>query len=83
MMDKRVSPSKPRLEPLSSDAHHEVEFFKRHRGDDQAQAAPGLDALLGFPVKVRARLMATLAAVAKPRRSGSLAGASGKRCTAI
>lgn len=65
-----MSLSKPRVEPLSSDAHHEVEFFKRHRGDDQAQAAPGLDALLGFPVKVRARLLATLAAVAKapPKR---------------
>ena len=49
---------------------HEVEFFKRQCDYDSAEAAPGLDALLGFPVKVRARLLATLAAVAKapPKR---------------
>lgn len=60
-----MSRSKPPVEPLPSDAPHEVEFFKRHRNYDSAEAAPGLDALLGFPVKVRARLLATLAAVAK------------------
>ncbi|WP_202909687.1 hypothetical protein [Mycobacteroides abscessus] len=60
----------PQVEPLPSDAPHEVAFFKRHRNDDRAQAAPGLDALLGFPVKVRARLLATLVSVAKtpPKR---------------
>lgn len=54
----------PKVEPLSSDAIHEVVFFKRHRSDDAAQNSPGLNALLGFPVNVRARLLATLAAVA-------------------
>lgn len=65
-----MSRSKPPVELLSLDAPHEVEFFKRHRDDDSAEAAPGLDALLGFPIKVRARLLATLAAVAKspPKR---------------
>lgn len=60
----------PRVEPLPSDAPHEVEFFKRHQGDDEAQTIPGLDALLSFPVNVRARLLATLSAVAKapPKR---------------
>ncbi|MBU9767118.1 hypothetical protein FR943_25210 [Mycobacterium sp. TNTM28] len=55
---------------MPSDTPHEVEFFKRHRDDDEAQTAPGLDALLTFPVNVRARLLATLAAVAKspPKR---------------
>jgi hypothetical protein len=55
---------------LSSDATHEVAFFKRHRDDDAEQSASGLNALLGFPTKVRARLLATLAAVAKapPKR---------------
>ncbi|WP_083453205.1 hypothetical protein [Mycolicibacterium goodii] len=58
------------MELLSSEAVHEVAFFKRHARDDAAQTAPGLEALLGFPVKVRARLLATLAAVAKapPKR---------------
>ncbi|OHU26298.1 hypothetical protein BKG77_08065 [Mycobacteroides chelonae] len=58
------------MDPLPSDAPHEVEFFRRHCDDDAAQAAPGLDALLGFPVNVRARLLATLVAVAKapPKR---------------
>jgi hypothetical protein len=62
--------SAPNVEPLSSDATHEVAFFKRHRDDDTKQAAPGLDALLMFPTNVRARLLATLAAVAKapPKR---------------
>jgi hypothetical protein len=60
----------PKVEPLSSDATHEVAFFKRHRGDDATQGSPGLNALLGFPTNVRARLLATLAAVAKapPKR---------------
>jgi len=55
---------------LSSDTTHEVAFFKRHRDDDAEQSSPGLNALLGFPTKVRARLLATLAAVAKapPKR---------------
>ncbi|MFC5937575.1 MULTISPECIES: hypothetical protein [Mycobacterium avium complex (MAC)] len=59
-----------KVEPLSSDATHEVVFFKRHRDDDTAQNSPGLDALLGFPTNVRARILATLAAVAKapPKR---------------
>lgn len=59
-----------RVELLSSDATHEVGFFKRHRDDDPAQSASSLNALLGFPTKVRARLLATLAAVAKapPKR---------------
>jgi hypothetical protein len=69
----RKKPSRsaaPKVEPLSSDATHEVEFFKRHRDDDAAQNSPGLNALLGFPTNVRARLLATLAAVAKapPKR---------------
>ncbi|GED97200.1 hypothetical protein [Gordonia crocea] len=65
-----MSRSKPRVKPLPSDAPHEVEFFKRHRDDDKAQTIPGLEALLSFPVKVRARLLATLSAVAKapPKR---------------
>lgn len=60
----------PKMEPLSSDATHEVAFFKRYRDDDAAQTSPGLNALLGFPMNVRARLLATLAAVAKapPKR---------------
>jgi hypothetical protein len=55
---------------LSSDATHKVAFFKRHLDDDPTQAAAGLDALLEFPTNVRARLLATLAAVAKapPKR---------------
>jgi len=55
---------------LSSDATHEVAFFKRHRDDDAKQNSSGLNALLGFPTKVRARLLATLSAVAKapPKR---------------
>jgi hypothetical protein len=58
------------VRPLSSDTTHEVAFFKRHRDDDAEQSSPGLNALLGFPTKVRARLLATLAAVAKapPKR---------------
>lgn len=62
--------SKSRVDPLPSDTPHEVVFFKRHHSDDAAGAAPGLDSLLEFPVKVRARLLATLAAVAKapPKR---------------
>lgn len=71
-MNRRKPPrnSAPKVELLSSDATHEVAFFKRHAGDDPTRAAPGLNALLGFPVKVRARLLATLAAVAKapPKR---------------
>lgn len=65
-----MSRSKPRVEPLASDAPHEVGFFKRHRDDESLEAVPGLDALLGFPIKVRARLLATLVAVAKapPKR---------------
>ncbi|MBD0022146.1 MAG: hypothetical protein IDH24_09600 [Gordonia sp.] len=65
-----MSRSKPQVAPLSSDAPHEVKFYKRHRDDDKVQTIPGLDALLGFPVKVRARLLATLSAVAKapPKR---------------
>ena len=60
----------PKVEPLSSDATHTVAFFKRHRDDDATQSSPGLNALLGFPSNVRARLLATLAAVAKapPKR---------------
>ena len=56
--------SVPKVEPLSSDATHTVAFFKRHRDDDATQSSPGLNALLGFPPNVRARLLATLAAVA-------------------
>ncbi len=67
---KPLRNSAPKVEPLSSDATHEVAFFKRHRDEDTTQATPGLDALLGFPTNVRARLLATLAAVAKapPKR---------------
>lgn len=67
---KAPQPSVPKVPPLSSDATHEVAFFKRHPADDAGHAAPGLDALLGFPKNVRARLLATLAAVAKapPKR---------------
>lgn len=72
-----------RVELLSSDATHEVGFFKRHRDDDPAQSASGLNALLGFPTKVRARLLATLAAVAKALRNGSPVAGSGRRCTEI
>lgn len=59
-----------KVEPLSSDATHEVVFFKRRRDDGTAQNSPGLDALLGFPTNVRARILATLAAIAKapPKR---------------
>lgn len=59
-----------RAEPLPSDAQHEVEFFRRLPDDDPAQSTPGLDALLQFSVNVRARLLATIAAVAKapPKR---------------
>ena len=68
--NKRPRDTAPKVEPLSSDATHEVVFFKRHRDDDTAQSSPGLDAFLGFPTNVRARLLATLAAVAKapPKR---------------
>lgn len=60
----------PKVEPLSSDAAHTVAFFKRHHDDDATQSSPGLSALLRFPSNVRARLLATLAAVAKapPKR---------------
>ena len=71
-MNRRKPPrdSAPKVEPLSSDATHEVAFFKRHLDEDTTRAAPGLNALLGFPANVRARLLATLAAVAKapPKR---------------
>lgn len=65
-----MSRSKPLVAPLPSDSPHEVGFFKRHRDDDEAQSIPSLDALLTFPINVRARLLATLAAVAKapPKR---------------
>lgn len=60
----------PKVKPLSSEVTHEVVFFKRHRDDDTVQRSPGVDALLGFPTNVRARLLAILAVVAKapPKR---------------
>lgn len=60
----------PKVNLLPSDAPHELAFFKRHRNDDATQTSFGLNALLSFPTKVRARLLATLAAVAQapPKR---------------
>lgn len=71
MARRSQQPSRdPDVARLSSDAHHDVEFFKRRAEDDHNQTIPGLAALVGFPPRVRARLLATLAAVAEapPKR---------------
>lgn len=54
----------------TSDDFHDIVYFRRHKDDDPAQAAPGKDALESFPVKVRATMRAVLAAVASapPKR---------------
>lgn len=65
MARRSQQPSRdPDVARLSSDAHHDVEFFKRRPGDDPNETIPGLAALVGFPTKVRGRLLAILAAVA-------------------
>jgi hypothetical protein len=68
--DRRPRDTVPKVNFLSSNAPHELAFFKRHRDDGATQTSPGLQALLGFPTNTRARLLATLAAVAQapPKR---------------
>jgi hypothetical protein len=48
----------------SRDDAHDIVFFRRHRADDAGCAEPGRDALNAWPVGVRAKARAVLAAVA-------------------
>lgn len=48
----------------SSDDKHEIAFFRRHADDDANQTSPGRDFLKSCPAPVRAKMNATLAAVA-------------------
>lgn len=60
----RAPAAKIRTRPSSDDAH-DIAYFKRHKGDDPAQAAPGRDFLNDVcPPKVRATMRAVLGAVA-------------------
>lgn len=68
---KKAQPKRPAVRTgPSPDDVHEVVYFKRHRGDDPSQAAPGRDALNSYPAKVRATMRAALIAVASapPKR---------------
>lgn len=52
-----------RIRP-SSDDHHEIVYFRRHREDDVSETIPGREFLASCPPKVRATMRAVLIAVA-------------------
>lgn len=58
-----ADPGVVRFGPSRFDVH-DVVFFRRHKDDDPARAAPGRDALNAWPTSVRAKARAVLAAVA-------------------